>query len=253
MEKDLVLLLTGFVVGVMNAIAGGGMLVGFPVLLWLGIPPLVANASGSIATMPGQFGSAFAYRKYLRKVPRVYLWLIIPIVVGAAFGALALRHTTAGEFERMVPGLVFFGIMLFAFQPLMHFHLHRYLHGRAKTQLPVLILGVAMLPLCFYGGYFGAGYGFLMLAFFGFTKLNDTHIINAMKNVSAIFVSITTIFVLFGAHMIDWRTGSIMACGSLVGGYTGARQAQRVSSQWLRIIIVFMGLCAVIYLSRKHY
>jgi uncharacterized membrane protein YfcA len=253
MEKDIVLLLAGFIVGAMNAIAGGGMLIGFPVLIALGIPPLVANATGAVVSGPGQLSSALGYRKYLRKVPLIYLWLIIPIVAGAAIGALTLRHTPASDFEKMVPALVLFGVALFAFQPLMHFHLHRHLRGRAKTQLPVLLLAIAMLPLSFYGGYFGAGYGFIMLAFLGFTNLHDTHMINAMKNVSAIFVSTTSIVCLFGAHLIDWRTGLIMAVGSVTGGWIGSRSAQKFSNHWLRIIIVCIGLGAVVYLGFKQY
>lgn len=252
MEKDIVLLLAGFIVGAMNAIAGGGMLVGFPVMIALGIPPLIANATGNVVTWPGQLSSAIGYRKYLRKVPRAYLWLIPPIIAGAAIGSLTLRHTSAHNFERMVPGLVLFGVALFAFQPLMHFHLHRYLKGRAKTQLPVLLLALAMLPLSFYGGYFGAGYGFLMLAFLGFTNLHDTHMINAMKNVSAIFVSVTAMVCLYGAHLIDWRTGIIMAVGSFTGGWIGSRSAQKVSSHWLRIAIIVIGLGAVVYLALKQ-
>jgi uncharacterized membrane protein YfcA len=253
MEKDIVLLLVGFIVGAMNAIAGGGMLIGFPVLIALGIPPLVANATGAVVSGPGQLSSALGYRKYLRKVPLIYLCLIIPIVAGAAIGALTLRHTPASDFEKMVPALVLFGVALFAFQPLMHFHLHRHLRGRAKTQLPVLLLAIAMLPLSFYGGYFGAGYGFIMLAFLGFTNLHDTHMINAMKNVSAIFVSTTSIVCLFGAHLIDWRTGLIMAVGSVTGGWIGSRSAQKFSNHWLRIIIVCIGLGAVVYLGFKQY
>lgn len=253
MEKDIVLLLAGFIVGAMNAIAGGGMLIGFPVMVALGIPPLIANATGSVVSAPGQLSSAFGYRKYLRKVPHMYLWLIPPMVVGAAVGAFTLRHTSAHNFEKMVPALVLFGVALFAFQPLMHFHLHRHIKGRAKTHLPVLLLGLAMLPLSFYGGYFGAGYGFLMLAFLGFTNLHDTHMINGMKNVSAIFVSGTAIVCLFSAHIIDWRTGLIMAVGSFTGGWIGSRSAQKVSGHWLRIIIITIGLCAVIYLGLKQY
>jgi uncharacterized membrane protein YfcA len=98
MEKDIVLLLAGFIVGAMNAIAGGGMLIGFPVMVALGIPPLVANATGAVVSGPGQLSSALGYRKYLRKVPSVYLWLILPIVVGATVGALTLRNTPAADF-----------------------------------------------------------------------------------------------------------------------------------------------------------
>jgi hypothetical protein len=253
MEKEIVLVLAGLIVGAMNAIAGGGMLIGFPVLVALGIPPLIANATGNVVTWPGQLASAYGYRDYLRKVPRLYAWLILPIVLGAALGTVALRHTPAHEFQRMVPGLVLFGVALFAFQPLLHFHLHRHLRGRAKTALPIFLLGLAMLPLSFYGGYFGAGYGFMMLAFLGFTSLHDTHLMNAMKNVSALFLSGTSIICLYGSHLIDWRTGLTMAIGTTIGGYVGARGAQKVSSHWLRIFIIIVGLAAVAYLYLREY
>jgi uncharacterized protein len=255
MLKDLVLLLIGFVVGAMNAIAGGGMLVGFPVLIALGIPPLTANATGSIITAPGQLASAIGYWKYLRKVPARFAWLLPAAVVGAAAGALTLRRTSPGDFANIVPALVFFGVALFVFQPLLHFHLHKHLKlkGRARTVFPLVMLSIALLPLCFYGGYFGAGYGFLMLAFLGFTNLPDTHMINAMKNVSAIFVSGTSMICLYSSHLIDWHTGIIMAIGTVTGGYLGARGAQKVSSHWLRIGIICIGLMAVIYLALRQY
>lgn len=253
MITDLLLLLTGFIVGAMNAIAGGGMLLGFPALLMLGVPALIANAAGNVATCPGQVASAFGYRKYLRQVPRQYLWLLLPITAGAAVGALTLRYTPASNFERLVPALVLFGVALFTFQPLLHFHLHRHLKGRAKTALPLVLLAFALLPLSFYGGYFGAGYGFILLGFLGFTNLRDTHMMNAMKNVAAICVSSTTIVCLYGSHLIDWHVGLVMATGSAIGGYLGARSAQHVSSHWLRIVIIVIGFSAVIYLTLHHY
>jgi uncharacterized membrane protein YfcA len=253
MEQAIVLLLAGFIVGAMNAIAGGGMLIGFPVLVALGLPPLIANATGNVVTAPGQLSSAIGYWRYLRRVPKHYAWLLVPIVAGAAAGALTLRNTSAHDFAHIIPGLVLFGVALFAFQPLLHFHLHRHLKGRTKTVLPLVLLAIAMLPLCFYGGYFGAGYGFMMLAFLGFTNLPDTHMINAMKNVSAIFVSGTSVICLYSAHLIRWRSGLVMAAGSVVGGYIGARTAQKVSSHWLRITIITIGLCAVVYLGFKQY
>jgi uncharacterized membrane protein YfcA len=237
----------------MNAIAGGGMLIGFPVLVALGVPPLVANVTGGVITAPGQLSSAIGYWRYLRKVPLRYAWLLIPVVVGAICGATVLRNTSAHDFERIVPGLVLFGVALFAFQPLMHFHLHKHLKGRYRTILPLLILGLAILPLGFYGGYFGAGYGFIMLAFLGFTSLSDAHMINAMKNVSAIFLSVTTLICLWCTHLIDWRVGILMGIGSTIGGYYGARSAQKVSSHWLRVGIVCIGLLAVVYLGFQQY
>jgi uncharacterized membrane protein YfcA len=237
----------------MNAIAGGGMLVGFPLLVALGIPPLMANATGNIVTAPGQLASAIGYKRYLRRIPLKYIWLLIPVVIGAACGATVLRRTPAHDFAHMVPVLVLFGVALFTFQPLMHFHLHKHLQGRYKTALPLVILGLAILPLGFYGGYFGAGYGFMMLAFLGFTNLPDTHTINAMKNISAIFLSTTTVICLWCTHLINWRVGGIMAIGTVTGGFLGARSAQKVSSHWLRICIVGIGLLAVVYLGFQEY
>jgi len=253
MEKDIILLLAGFIVGSMNAIAGGGMLVGFPILIGLGVPPLLANATANIVTLPGQMASAFGYRAYLRRVPLRYAALLAPIVLGAAAGALTLRHTPAADFANIVPLLVLFGVGLFTFQPLLHFHLHSYLKGRQKAWLPIVLIGLAMLPLSFYGGYFGAGYGFMMLAFLGFTNMQDTHMMNSMKNVAATFVSATSIICLYGAHLIQWRTGLVMAAGSTIGGYLGARGAQKVSSQWLRGGIIVIGMAAVICLGARQY
>jgi len=253
MEKDIALVAAGFMVGAMNAIAGGGMLIGFPILVALGIPPLLANATANVVTAPGQLASAFGYRKYLRRVPLRYAWLLLPIVSGAVAGALTLRHTSADGFAKLVPLLVLFGVGLFTFQPLLHFHLHSHLTGRRKAWLPMVLLGLAMLPLSFYGGYFGAGYGFMMLAFLGFTSLQDTHMMNGMKNIAAAFVATASIVCLFGAHLIQWRQGAIMAAGAVLGGYLGARSAQKVSSQWLRASIITIGMTAVVCLTLRQY
>jgi uncharacterized membrane protein YfcA len=253
METDLILLLVGGVVGAMNAIAGGGMLVGLPVMIATGIPPITASATGVIVTSPGQLASAIGYWKYLRKVPLVYVWLLVPIVIGAAAGSLLLRGTSPSYFAELLPVLVLFGVGLFAFQPLMHFHLHKHLKGRAKSNKPIYLLALAVLPVSFYGGYFGAGFGFLMLAFLSFTKLPDVHMMNAMKNVSAVFLSVTSMVCLFGSQLIDWRIGALMAIGSIIGGYGGARYAQKVSSHWLRAVIIIIGLTAVMYLGYRTY
>lgn len=253
MEKDILLLVVGCVVGAMNAIAGGGMLVGFPVLVALGIPPLTANATGGLISAPGQMASAFGYRNYLRRIPKRYAWLLVPCFIGAIFGALILRNTPPGDFNKMIPVLVLFGIVLFAFQPLLHFHLHKQIVFRRRAVPPLVIIGLALLPIAFYGAYFGPGYGFLMLAFLGFTKLPDTHMINAAKNVSATVVAGTAVACLTSAHLIDWHAGLFMATGSVIGGYAGARGAQKVSHHWLRIAIILIGLAAVVYLGLQEY
>lgn len=253
MEKDLILIGAGFIVGAMNAIAGGGMLIGFPILVATGLSPLLANATANIVTFPGQISSAYGYRDYLRRVPPRYALLLIPIVIGAATGAYTLRHTPADDFARLVPLLVLFGVCLFTVQPLIHFQLHSHIHERRKAIIPLLIIGSSILPISFYGGYFGAGFGFMMLAFLGFTSIRDNHMMNSMKNVAAAFVSGSSVTMLFSAGLIEWRSGLPMAVGATIGGYLGSRWAQKVPSYWLRVGIIAIGLIAAIYLGVRQY
>lgn len=241
------------IVGAMNAIAGGGMLIGFPVLLSLGVPPLVANVTANIITPPGQLAAVFAYRNYLRKVPRRYVLILPFVALGALAGALTLRAMPSNNFAEMVPVLILFGVALFAFQPSLHLHLHSHLHGRKKNLLPILLIGVALLPITFYGGFFGAGYGFIMLAFLGLGKVHEVHMLAAMKNVSAILVSLISLAVLYSTGLIDWHIGLVMAVGTTIGGYLGARAAKRVSSYWLRIAVIVIGLAAAAHLGLKNY
>ncbi len=253
MEKDIIILFVGIIVGAMNAIAGGGMLIGFPVLLGLGVPPLVANVTANIITPPGQLAAVFAYRNYLRKVPRRYVLILPFVALGALAGALTLRAMPSNNFAEMVPVLILFGVALFAFQPSLHLHLHSHLHGRKKNLLPILLIGVALLPITFYGGFFGAGYGFIMLAFLGLGKVHEVHMLAAMKNVSAILVSLISLAVLYSTGLIDWHIGLVMAVGTTIGGYLGARAAKRVSSYWLRIAVIVIGLAAAAHLGLKNY
>jgi uncharacterized protein len=250
---ELIIIATGLVVGLMNAVAGGGMLVGFPILIALGIPPLVANASSAIITGPGQLASAWGYRNYLKRVPWKFALLLIPLVVGAAIGTVVLRNTSADDFASVVPLLVLFGVALFAFQPLLHFHLRQHLRGKHRTLTPLFLIGLALLPVSIYGGYFGAGFGFILLAFLGFAHLPDIHMINAMKNVGGVALSATVIVFLFSSGLIDWRIGLLGASGAVIGGYAGARFSQRLSSHWLRIIVITIGLSAVVYLFLQRY
>ena len=255
--REIILFVTGIVVGSMNAVAGGGMLIGFPVLLALGLPALAANATANIIVLPGNIGAAYGYRKYLKKVPKSYLLLLIPAAIGAAIGATILRHTPSDSFEHLVPWLILMAVVLFAFQPALYSQLHQHLHGPKQTRRslkPLLGIGLAILPLSIYGGYFGAGLGFIMLAFLGFTKLRDhIHQMNALKNVITVCIASMSIVVLYSSHLIDWRTGLVMAAGNLVGGYGSAVGIQKVSPHFIRVIVIIIGLGTTLYLGLRSY
>ncbi|MEK7059402.1 MAG: sulfite exporter TauE/SafE family protein [Patescibacteria group bacterium] len=245
--------MAGILVGAMNAIAGGGMLIGFPVMLATGISPLVANVTSHFIVIPGQVGAIIGYRKYLRKVPKSYALLIIPCAIGGAIGATILKHTSSARFETLVPVLMLTAVILFAFQPFLHFHLHRHLKGRAKSLLPVLLIGCAFLPIAVYGGFFGVGFGFVIMAFLGFAQIHDIHLINALKCCSIFSISIVSAGLLARTGLVDWVPGSFMAAGCALGGYFGSRLAQRFSTHAIRIVVITIGLLAAGYLSLRTY
>jgi len=252
MGTDIILFCTGIVVGNMNAIAGGGGLVGFPVLLWVGLPALTADATSFLAVLPGQVASAFGYRKYLARVPKVYLLLLIPAAAGAAIGSHLLKHTSFAGFEKIVPLLILASVLIFALQPLLHFHLMQHIRSRHKSALKLVLLGLAVFVMTIYGGYFGVGLGFAILALLGFTNLHEIHMLNGMKNVAAAVVVTVALVSVYGAHIIHWRYGLVVAVGNLIGGYTGARIAQKVSSHAIRVVVIAIGLTTASYLA-WHY
>jgi uncharacterized protein len=159
-------LLALFCVGVLacgiNAVAGGGSLVAFPVLVALGVPPLAANATNAVALWPGSLSSAFGFLEQLKRTGR-YLWvLVLPTVLGSLFGAWLLTHTPERLFAMVVPALILLATLLLAFQPQIR---KRVLAGRA--QVPTAVGVLLQFLVSVYGGYFGAGMGIIMLAVFG--------------------------------------------------------------------------------------
>lgn len=150
-----------------------------------------------------------------------------------------------------MPALVLFAVILFAFQPLLHFHLHNYMRAKKKGLQPLLLIAIALLPVAVYGGYFGAGFGFIMLAFLGFTKLHDVHKMNGLKNLASVSIASMSIICLFSTHLINWHYGLVMAAGGIIGGYYGSRLAQKVSSHFIRIIVIVIGTAT--YLGLRTY
>jgi uncharacterized membrane protein YfcA len=110
-----------------------------------------------------------------------------------------------------------------------------------------------LFPVAIYGGYFGAGFGFIMLAFLGFTKLHDIHKINGLKNLAGVAISGVSLACLFSTHLIDWRAGLAMAAGSTTGGYYGSKLTQRISTHAIRIIVILIGFGTAAYIGLRTY
>lgn len=251
MEHIILLLAAGFIGGMINALAGGGGIIMYPALLASGLPPVIANATASLVVWPGSLTSAYGYRKELRDVPKGYLWLAVPCLIGSAIGALLLVNTDPSSFEKIAPWLVLSAVLLLATQS----RLHRWLSSQSKKRkihwhtMPLIY--AAVLPLAIYGGYFGVGFGLMMLAVLGFSSLKNIHQMNGVKNLCGVAMCILAVVYFTNKGLIDYPSGLTMAAGNAVGGITGAKFAHKISTHLVHDLTVIIGLIIAIVLIVK--
>lgn len=237
----LMMVAAAFAAGVINAIAGGGTLITFPVLIWLGLDPKVANATSTVALWPGLFGGLFGYRRELENSSAILLRLGITSVIGGAVGAWLLIWTPSPTFARLVPFLILFATVLFTVQG----SLNRRLRLQPIVAAPKASWWLGAIVFQFfsatYGGYFGAGNGILMLAAMGLLGLHDINRANGIKNFLGICINSIAVvsFALMG--LVVWPDALIMAGAATLGGYFGARMAVRVNQTTVRRAIIIIG------------
>ena len=242
----------GFAAGAVNSMAGGGTFFSFPALLAVGLPPVVANASNSVALWPGSLSGAWAYRRELARYKRYLLPMGIASFIGGAAGGLLLLVAGDARFAALIPWLLAFATGLFAFSPQLSSALRRMRpapgqpaggdHGAGSPAG----WGVQLL-VSVYGGFFGAGMGILMMASLAIGGHEDVQHINALKNIlSAVIYSVTVMtFIIAGA--VSWpHTGVMLATASL-GGYWGARMARKIQGPWLRRMVIAVGCALTVY------
>jgi uncharacterized membrane protein YfcA len=241
----LAVLTAGVWAGVVNTVVGSGTLITFPVLLAVGYAPLTANVSNSLGLVPGSVSGAYGYRRELAG-QRGRIARFAPFsVVGSGVGAALLFVLPASAFEAIVPFFVAIALVLVVLQP----RLNRWLASRHRHRDARVEGGHAASSLIFvtgvYGGYFGAAQGIMMMAIFGVTLDDDIQRVNAMKNVLAALVNLTSAIVfLFVAHLA-WEAVALLAVGSALGGQIGAHVGRRLSPPALRAVIVVVGLAAI--------
>jgi uncharacterized membrane protein YfcA len=243
----LLALLAAAVGGAVNAIAGGGTLLTFPAIVALGVPPLVANATSTVALWPGSLGSLWGYRQQLADSRAWLVRFTLPSLLGGALGAWLLLHTGAERFAHIVPFLVLAATILFMVQgPLM-----RWLRGRSESHPAAAPAGFFLIwqfGVGIYGGYFGAGIGILMLAVLGLMGLSNIHQMNGLKNWGGLCMNLVAAGIFAASGIVDWPLALAMACGGLLGGYTGSRLAQRVGQAAVRQAVVAIGLASFVWL-----
>ncbi|MHB1865499.1 MAG: sulfite exporter TauE/SafE family protein [Candidatus Saccharimonadales bacterium] len=252
-EKAILVVITGILVGAINSIAGGGMLVGFPLLLFFGLSALASNITANVIVLAGQITTSIGYRKQLKKVPIKYFWLILPTIIGSLLGAFILRKTPNSKFVVVAPVLIMLAVLLFMFQPYLKQRMYRVAGLATKNDRPSAMIFLFVFLLSIYGGYFGAGYGLVMLAILSFSKLKNIYEMNALKNFCAILIALCSLVILFTSHLINWRYGITMAFGTAIGGFLGAKIAFKLPMPIIRYFVIVIGLATAIYLySQSH-
>jgi len=231
-----------FAAGAINSIAGGGTLLTFPILIWLGLDPKVANGTSTIALWPGLFGGLFGYRRELENSSPILIRLGLTSVIGGAFGAWLLILTPSPVFAQQVPFLILFATLLFMSNGVINRRLRLGSLEGAPTKLWWTGAIVFQFFSAIYGGYFGAGNGILMLAAMGLLGLNELHRANGIKNFLGICINSIAVLSFSLAGLVVWRDALFMACGALAGGYFGASMAVRIGQVWVRRGVILIGL-----------
>lgn len=248
----LVILLAGIAAGAINSIAGGGTLISFPALLWIGRDPVTANATNTVAIWPGSLAGAFGFRRELATVRRWLLLLIVPSLAGGAFGSWLLLRTPVSTFERLVPFLIAGATLLLAAQEMITARLGKLADAHENPTIGwVSFVLIFQLIVGIYGGYFGAGMGILMLAALGLIGLTDLHQMNGLKNVLAVAINGIAAIYFIAANAVAWNDVAVMTVGTLIGGFVGAKLARKLGRKFVRGFVVFIGVVMTIALFLK--
>lgn len=239
-----------------NAIAGGGTLVTFPALVALGVPPIIANATSTVALLPGSLGSVAGYRELLAGARRWAIRFSIPSLFGGLVGAILLLLTPPEQFDLVVPWLVLGATLLFMGQrPLAALVRRRAgadpTPGDPTDRPPTLSVLSYQFGVAIYGGYFGAGIGILMLAALGFMGFENIHRMNGLKNWGGFCIKVIAAVAFVVKGLVDWPVAVAMALGALIGGYGASRLALLVPQEAVRRAIVIIGLGSAVWLGLR--
>jgi uncharacterized membrane protein YfcA len=253
--QTIVIFAAGFVAGMMNSVAGGGTLLTFPALIWMGMDAKAANVTSTVALWPGSLGGMFGFRRELRGARRWMRLLAVPSVLGGLVGALLLIKTPSRIFAAIVPFLILFATILFAAGE----RIARRIGSTAQetgddksATGPSRAWHIGAIGLQFlsaiYGGYFGAGNGIIILAVLALLGLTDIHQMNGLKNFIAVCINVvaSAYFMLWGD--VHWAAALVMMVGAIAGGYGGAGLARRMGRRFARIVVIVIGLAMAVSL-----
>ncbi len=235
--------------GVVNAIAGGGTLISFPVMTAVGVPAVRANATNTVSLCPGYISGTYAQRRDLEGLAGHVRPQLAVAAVGGLLGSVLLVVTSESVFRAVVPYLILAAAVLLAVQNRLRAWVARRRHDDDQPRRTVELLTIGAAAV--YGGYFGAGLGIMLMAVMGlFSDLPFTRL-NAVKQLLAFVINVCAATFLVFSGKVEWSIVAVMAPGALIGGQLGGRFAGSLPPEKLRIgVIVFAFAVAVVYLVR---
>lgn len=233
------------VAGIINAVAGGGTLITFPLLTVLGVPAISANITNTIALSPGYLGGTYAQRNDLRDQGKRIRLLLPVCIAGGLGGGMLLIKTGEKNFSAIIPYLILFASLLLAVQPFVKKMLaSKQVKADHNTLLSTLFL---IFPASLYGGYFGAGVSVIIIAALGLAYKDSLTRLNALKQLLSFAINCSVaVFFLF-SKQVNWPVAAVMAAGAIIGGYLGGKIADRINPDILRWVIVITGVTISIF------
>lgn len=251
------------IAGALNSVAGGGSFISFPTLLFVGVPPISANATNTIALWPGSVASVGAYRKELARQRAAQVALLVGIsMLGGLVGAELLLRTREETFVQLIPFLMLAATLLFTFGSNITNWLRARLSQRndanaIQTERPawVAVVAVSLLQMfiAIYGGYFGGGIGILMLASLSLMGMTNIHTMNGLKTLLASAINGIAVIRFVAAGSISWPHAVVMIVGAILGGYWGAWLAQRINPKLVRAFVILIGFSMTVYFFARTY
>ncbi|EWC39886.1 TSUP family transporter [Pseudomonas stutzeri] len=234
-----ILLVAAFLGGGLNAIAGGGSFFTFPALVYAGVPAIAANASGTLALLPGYFASTWGYREDIKPPATLTMTALVVISLGGGAVGAALLLTTPDElFRTLVPWLLLVATLLFAFGPWL---LRTFTRTASSGEAGALMQGCTLAAVSVYGGYFNGGLGIVLLAAFSLLGHSNINSMQGLKNlVSSVLTAIAVSVYAFGGAIL-WKEALVMMLAATAGGYVMARVGRRLPPSLVRAVVIVTG------------
>ncbi|MBX5448915.1 sulfite exporter TauE/SafE family protein [Thermogemmatispora sp.] len=282
LPQAVLLFLAAVLGGMLNSVAGGGSFIGFPALIFTGVPSINANATNTVALWPGVVASAGAYRRELARQPRALILVLGGTsLIGGVLGALLLLRTPQQTFTLLIPPLLLIATVLFAASPRLTALLRQrraaalpatpvatsdLAQAQARTlsaELPatstlamrmeklspskLVTVSFFQLLIATYGGYFGGGIGILMLATLGMMGMENIHEMNGLKTLLAGLINGVAVVTFALAGAVFWPQALLMVVGAVIGGYGGAYYARKIDQRWVRLFVTLVGVAMTLY------